>query len=232
MAITYDAVKPWGRSFSEYVGMFGLTETDLHGPILGCGDGPASFNAEATALGYQVTSVDPIYALTPLQIEQRIHETWEQIVEQMRQNMDMFVWTNFKSLDDVRDTRLRAMRRFIADLEQGQQEGRYIDASLPDLPFADSSFDLALCSNFLFMYSDNLSTAFHIAAVQEMGRVAREVRIFPLYDLANKESDHVIPVIEFMQAQGWQVARVPVDYEFLRGANQMLRLTPSTDQGP
>lgn len=224
MTITYADVKPWGRLFSEYVGMFGLTEGDLRKNILGCGDGPASFNAEATAMGYRVTSVDPIYVMTAAEIEQRVNETWQEILTQMRGNMDAYVWTKFNSLDEVRDARLSAMRRFIADVEQGKREGRYIDASLPHLPFEDGSFDLALCSNFLFMYSDHLSTEFHIVAVQEMCRVAREVRVFPLLDLANRESVHLAPVIAAMETQGYRVERVPVDYEFFLGANKMLRV--------
>ncbi len=224
MSITYDSVKPWGRLFSEYVGMFSLTAADLHGHILGCGDGPASFNAEATAMGHQVTSVDPIYALSAAQIEQRVNETWQDIVEQMRGHMDDFVWTKFSSLEEVRDARLKAMRMFLADLEQGKREGRYLDASLPDLPFENAHFDLALCSNFLFLYSDHLTTDFHIAAVQEMSRAAREVRVFPLQGLNNRESVHVNPVIDAMQTAGWAAERVRVDYEFHRGSDHMLRV--------
>jgi len=224
MPINYDDVKPWGRSFREYVGMFALTDADLQERILGCGDGPASFNAEASAQGRKVISVDPIYAMSAAQIEQRVNETWQVILNQMRPNMNSFVWTHFKSLDDVRDARLNAMRQFIADLEQGKSEGRYIDASLPELPFDEGSFDLALCSNFLFLYSDHFSTDFHIAAVQAMCRVANEARIFPLLDLDSRESVHVAPVIAALQAQGWTAERVRVDYEFLRGANHMLRI--------
>jgi len=47
MTIKYHDIKPWGRSFEEYVRMFSLTPPDLKRKILGCGDGPASFNAEA-----------------------------------------------------------------------------------------------------------------------------------------------------------------------------------------
>ncbi|MBX3083592.1 MAG: methyltransferase domain-containing protein [Anaerolineae bacterium] len=224
MTITYNEVKPWGRLFSEYVGMFGLTEDDLRKRILGCGDGPASFNAEATEKGYRVTSVDPIYVMTAAQIEQRVSETWQEILAQMRGNMDAYVWTKFKTVDEVGAARLSAMRQFVADLEQGKREGRYIDASLPSLPFEDGRFDLALCSNFLFMYSDHLSTTFHIDAVREMCRVAREVRIFPLLDLTNRESVHLAPVIAAMAQEGWQAERVPVDYEFFLGANKMLRV--------
>jgi hypothetical protein len=42
-------IVPWGRSFDEYRAMFALSEGDLGGRILGCGDGPASFNAKAIA---------------------------------------------------------------------------------------------------------------------------------------------------------------------------------------
>jgi hypothetical protein len=48
MAIQYPDIKPWGRSFDEYVRMFSLTHADIKRQILGCGDGPASFNAELT----------------------------------------------------------------------------------------------------------------------------------------------------------------------------------------
>jgi hypothetical protein len=225
MAITYDSVKPWGRLFSEYVGMFALTPADLQGRILGCGDGPASFNAEATMMGHQVISIDPIYAMSAAQIEQRVSETWWDIVEQMRGHMDDFVWTKFSSLDEVRDARLKAMKIFLADLEHGKREGRYLDASLPNLPFEDKQFDLGLCSNFLFLYSDHLSTEFHISAIQEMCRVAREVRVFPLQGLNNQESIHLNPVIDAMRESGWNAERVPVDYEFHRGSDQMLRVT-------
>jgi len=40
--------------------MFALTEDDRERAILGCADGPASFNAEATALDWHVTSADPL----------------------------------------------------------------------------------------------------------------------------------------------------------------------------
>ena len=53
MPFTIDGVVPWGRTMDEYCGMFDLGERELRGRILGCGDGPASFNAEMTAQGVQ-----------------------------------------------------------------------------------------------------------------------------------------------------------------------------------
>jgi hypothetical protein len=44
MSSTLNDVVPWGKSFDEYVAMFVLSDADLQRQILGCGDGPASFN--------------------------------------------------------------------------------------------------------------------------------------------------------------------------------------------
>ena len=78
---------------------------------------------------------------------------------------------------------MAAMRDFLDDYVAGKAQGRYVDAELPDLPFSDSSFDLALCSHFLFLYTTQLGEAFHHSAIREMCRVAAEVRIFPLLAL-------------------------------------------------
>jgi hypothetical protein len=55
MAFTLDQVIPWGRSWDEYRRLFGLTAEDLHGSLIGVGDGPASFNAKMAALGRRKT---------------------------------------------------------------------------------------------------------------------------------------------------------------------------------
>jgi len=54
-----------------------------------------------------------------------------------------------------------------------------------------NSFDLALCSHFLFLYSDQLSKQFYVQAIREMCRGASEVRIFPSIALDNRTSPHV-----------------------------------------
>lgn len=54
-------VVPWGRSLSEYRKMFSLLKSDFDKKILGCADGPASFNAELSEIGGNIISIDPIY---------------------------------------------------------------------------------------------------------------------------------------------------------------------------
>ena len=81
-----DQVVPWGRSFDEYRRMFALSEDDLRSRILGCADGPASFNAEALLAGHRVVSCDPLYRYTGDQIRERVQATSEVILEQTRRN--------------------------------------------------------------------------------------------------------------------------------------------------
>jgi hypothetical protein len=220
-------VIPWGRSYDEYRLMFDLTEHDLAGQILGCGDGPASFNAEATVWGQSVVSCDPIYAFSRDQIQQRVEACYETVISHVRQQPDGFVWNYFHDPDDLGRARLAAMERFLADLERGKAEGRYVVASLPALPFASGQFDLALCSHLLFLYSDHLSFEFHCASAEEMLRVAREVRIFPLLNLERRPSPHVEPLVRHLAERGWAAEARQVPYEFQRGGNQMLCIRQS-----
>lgn len=217
-------VVPWGRSFDEYERMFAMTRADLDRRVLGCADGPASFNAEATRRGHRVVSCDPIYQFDAAQLATRIDETSIEVLAQTRRNAHEFVWTDIPSVEALGDLRLHAMRVFLEDFGAGRADGRYVDAALPALPFADRSFDLALCSHFLFLYTLQFDLAFHRAAVRELCRVARDVRIFPLLALGGEPSPYVAPVTAEFAALGYAVTVERVPYEFQRGGNQMLRL--------
>ena len=222
---TLDQVVPWGRSFSEYQRMFALTDSDLRLSILGCGDGPASFNAEATRRGSRVISSDPIYRWDAADIRHGIAATFDQILDQTRRNADEFVWDAIQSVEQLGQLRMAAMETFLDDFDPGKAQGRYVPAALPMLPFGDTSFDLALCSHFLFLYSDQLGEAFHLSAIREMCRVATEVRIFPLLALGGGRSPHVESSVDGLRASGFDVSIDDVPYEFQRGGNQMLRIS-------
>lgn len=221
---TLDQVVPWGRSFDEYRRMFTLTDKDLERRIVGCGDGPASFNAAATRRGTAVLSCDPIYRYDVDQIRTRIASTCDQILQQTRANADEFVWTSIRSVEELRTARMAAMNDFLNDYTAGKLQGRYVDAELPNLPFDDASFGLALCSHFLFLYTTQLGEDFHWLAVREMCRIADEVRIFPLLALGATRSPLVDKVVEQCGNLGFNVSIETVEYEFQRGGNQMMRV--------
>lgn len=222
---TLEQVVPWGRSFDEYRRMFALTEADLGRSILGCGDGPASFNAEATERGARVVSCDPIYAFRVAEIDARIAATADLVLEQTRTNSGEFVWD--QSIPDVETLgriRMTAMQAFLEDFDAGKVDGRYVEAALPALPFPDRSFDLALCSHFLFLYTSQLGETFHQEAIRELCRVAGEVRVFPLLTLGGQPSPYVAACLTWLRGAEHQVSIERVPYEFQRGGNQLLRI--------
>jgi hypothetical protein len=221
---TLEQVVPWGRSFDEYCSMFALSSDDLALRILGCADGPASFNAEATRRGTAVTSCDPIYRWEAVQIRERIVATYDQIIDQTRRNIDEFVWSSIRSVDELGQVRMAAMEAFLSDYRQGRAAGRYVEAELPTLAFADRSFDLALCSHLLFLYSVQLGDEFHRDSLRELCRVAREVRVFPLLALGGQRSPLVDRSVADLRESGHDVSIEGVPYEFQRGGNQMLRI--------
>lgn len=222
MSFTLEKVVPWGRSFDEYVAMFGLSAADLGKRILGCGDGPASFNALLTRQGGRVLSVDPLYRFSAEDIRRRIEETYAEVMAQTQQNRDEFTWTTINTVEELGQMRLTAMERFMADYPSGVEQKRYVNGELPRLPFADGEFDFALCSHLLFLYSAQLSEDFHVASIRELCRVAGEARIFPLLELGARTSRHLQPVTNRLTAQGYAVSLVSVPYEFQRGGNKMM----------
>jgi hypothetical protein len=221
---TLDQIVPWGRTFDEYRLMFALTERECGLRLLGCADGPASFNAIATRQHISVCSCDPLYRFSAGEIRDRVAATQDTVMEQFRRNADQFLWTTISSPTHLRELRLGAMNQFLADYPAGKAEGRYVAAELPTLPFGTRSFDLVLCSHFLFLYSDHLGEAFHRAAVRELCRVADECRIFPLVALPGHRSPWVDPVLRTVAALGLTASIETVPYEFSRGANQMMRI--------
>lgn len=180
-------VVPWGQSFAEYQAMFGLSADDLTKRILGCGDGPASFNAEAT-----------------------------------QQGADGYIWDSLSSVEALGRVRMQAMTAFLADFDAGCQQGRYLPASLPSLPFPDSGFDLALCSHYLFLYSDHVDELAHLSSMRELCRVASEVRVFPVISLDGETSRHLDSVMTALAADGFDVSLQAVSYRFQKGATEML----------
>ena len=204
--------------------MFLLSESDLNKTILGCGDGPACFNAEWTQLGGKVVSADPVYQFSPEQIKSRIEELYPEIMEQMSKTAENYVWANIKSVADLGKIRMDAMSKFLLDFSSAPA-GRYVNSGLPNLPFENLQFDIALCSHYLFLYSDQVSEKEHLAAITEMCRVAKEIRIYPLVALNGSKSKHIEAVTTLLKNLNRKILFKKVNYEFQKGATEMLVAT-------
>lgn len=226
MGLKLESVIPWGRNFAEYVKMFNLTPDELKLNILDCASGPASFNAEMTDRGYNVISCDPVYYFSAAEIRQRIQDTYSTVVNGLKANLDCYVWHEITSPEHLGQLRMAAMEKFLADFDFGLKEGRYLPHGLPVLPFNNSQFDLALCSHFLFTYSEQLLEEFHLAAIREMCRVAKEVRIFPILNISGEVSPILESVMNKLEMQGYSLELKQVLYEFQKGGNQILKVCP------
>ncbi|MCD4780951.1 MAG: SAM-dependent methyltransferase [Candidatus Omnitrophica bacterium] len=223
MTFELSKIVSWGRMHDEYVRMFNLSDIDLKKKILSCADGPSGFNCYQSQKGYSVVSIDPTYQYSSREIREQVLSVKAEVLTQLQKNLKVFVWNKFKSPEELIDARINAMEVFLKDYELGKKDGRYLSESLPKLSFMDKTFDIVLCSHFLFTYSTHLDTNFHIAAILEMLRVSSEVRVFPLLDLNGQPSIHVNDVLNELKQRNIHSEILTVPYEIQCGGNQMLR---------
>jgi hypothetical protein len=185
---TLDSMQFFGRVAADYEAMFSIRLQDLRDlRVLDCPSGPGSFVAEGHAAGVQVIGVDPLYKQPLDALVQRGSDDVHTTIGRMRANASRFADID---LDAYAHSKLRALARFASDFQEGSIDGRYVAASLPNLPFADRAFDITLSAHLLFTYSDPASGGllpdspftleWHLAAADELLRVThRELRLYP-----------------------------------------------------
>lgn len=221
MTFKLDNVVPWGRSFDEYSLMFQLCDSDKAKKIASFGDGPSSFNYEATQKGYSIFSFDPIYQFSKEELQNRIEEVRKIVMKQVEENKNNYIWNNIKDLNELENLRISAMRVFLEDYNIGRKQGRYVEHELPNrLQIKENSFDMGLSSHFLLLYT-KLGYDFHIKAISEMLRVCKEVRIFPILDLNSEQTELIFNVIEYFNKRN-NIEIRETSYEFQKNGNKLL----------
>ncbi len=151
-----------------------------------------------------MTSIDPIYQFSAWKdIQLRIRETYAEIIDQTRKNLNEFKWDKVQTLEELGRIRMEAMSKFLVDYQDDRS--RYLPIELPNLPFGNEEFQLALCSHFLFLYSKQNSLYFHIQSLVELCRVATEVRVFPLLELGAIKSRHLDQTIRKLEQSGFKI---------------------------
>lgn len=207
--------------------MFALDSTDLSGRVLDCSAGAADFSAIAAQRGARAVAVDPAYALSKdaLTDQARIDAGRGRGIAEAY--ADRFTWDWYGEPERRDRMRQQALARFVTD--RVVTPGRYVAGQLPQLPFRDQVFDLALCSHLLFTWADVLGRAWHAAALAELARVAREVRVFPTVVQGPGEP---VPfwaeLMDDVVEAGLHAELRRVGYEFQVGADQMLVVTASS----
>lgn len=222
--IDLDRVIFIGRTFEEYVSLFNLsTDRIMSTRILDCPAGACSFTAEANQKGGDVTAIDIAYYHPVDKLKDKGLIDIEHGVSHLQSAQDNYVWDYFKSVEDLKQTRIRALLNCTDDMIHHPE--RYIAATLPDLPFQDNEFELTLSAHLLFMYSDRLDIEFHRSTLLELMRVtSKEIRIFPIVNQSSEISEHLEEILDLIELEGWEYEIERVPYEFQRKANQFLRI--------
>ncbi|MFE4975901.1 methyltransferase domain-containing protein [Kitasatospora sp. NPDC056651] len=220
------------RSFAEYRAMFALDDRDLAQRVLDCPGGAASFVAEAGRRGLDAVAVDRQYAEHREELGLLVERETSFKREVLVKETAGYVWSWYADVDDLVRQWTANARAFRADI--AARPHRYVAGSLPELPFADDSFDLVLSSHLLFSYGGRLGEEFHRAALAELARVARrEVRIFPLvaHDTGARYAG-LDRLREELAALGVPSRTERVAYEFRPGENEMLVLSTEDYRTP
>lgn len=211
-----------GRTFEEYLAMFDLESCDLEGErILDCPSGVGSFVARAADHGVSVVGADRAYQRPPAELARRSQADTDAVADQLPEKRDLFDWEYYGSVEGRIELLERACETFLTDY-RSTSSGRYVAGALPDLPFADDVFSLALSAHLLFLYDDRFDRTFHVASLRELARVAREVRVYPLQGLDAEPSALLDPVLRELQVKGYDVEIRPTPFEFQRGSTDQL----------
>ncbi|MBF0170040.1 MAG: methyltransferase domain-containing protein [Nitrospinae bacterium] len=221
-----DRIAFYGRTLDEYQRIYDLTDEALKTKrILDVAAGSASFAAEVTARGGKVVAVDPYYAHDAETLTRECRADIDRIVEAFAVSAHKFDFSFYGDLESRVAYAHRALATFAADFDAGKEEGRYVAASLPTLPFADASFDLALVGHFLSTYGPRLGAPFVEAALRECLRVADEVLVYPLLTLAGTPYGPLPAILDRLAADGSGHRFEPTAFAFQRGADSRLHLS-------
>ncbi|MBB6673891.1 class I SAM-dependent methyltransferase [Cohnella nanjingensis] len=215
------------RSYDEYLQMFNLTEERLReGPVLDAAGGASSFTAALCALGLDARAADPFYGGDREAVISAAEAEIGVSSAKLEANRAFYDWSYYGSPERHRALREASCARFAGHFRSDEGNGRYAAAALPNLPYADGTFSLALCSHFLFLYADQFGPEFHEAALRELLRVVKpggEVRIYPLISLRWEPYAHLPGLLEALGELA-EASEMPGRLPFVPVQSPVLRL--------
>ena len=214
----------WGHHLDEYQEMFDCSLDNQSLRILEYGCGASAVNKEGHDHGMSVVSCDPLFVLDKSTLSTQVSLIFEDMLDQMKMHQSLFDFSAYGGFDAFIAHRRDGVRTFFEDYELGLQEERYCLMNDLNLSFPDFSFDLALSSHYLFADLDNQDGDFHLNAILELARVAKEVRIFPLIDRYGVLSPLLGPVLLGLQKNNYGVEVKEVKYHLQPKGNAMLRV--------
>lgn len=214
----------WGHHVSEYKEMFDISDASLQANLLEYGCGASAVNTELHQQGTTMVSIDPLFALSKPELIQKVTDGFDERAEQVLADQTQFNVDNYGGMDAFLASRRAGIDIFFADYNAGVEEGRYQALVDGALPFDNFAFDLALSSHYLFANAADDAVAYHLETIQELARVAKEVRIFPLIERAGTPSVLLGPVLLGLQQANLGAEVREVSCALYPEGNAMLRV--------
>jgi SAM-dependent methyltransferase len=207
--------------------MFKLVDTDWkEGPVLDVAGGASSFTAQLNVMGIPAFAVDPFYAGLTEDVITAANQEIDTSSAKIAANAGAYDWSFYGSPELHRQRREQSLVLFAEDFRSEDAGSRYYPASLPHLPFESNTFELVVCSHFLFLYADSFGEAFHTAAIAELLRVLKpgaELRIYPLVTLKWEACPFISSLLREFQGQV-EVEYIMTGLPFMPVPSSLLRL--------
>lgn len=216
-------ISTWIYNLKDYRQIFDIKDSELDLKILDYPGGIASFNAEMHQLGFDVVSTDVLYQKNESEMRAFAENFYVQQTGLLNVLKERLQQSDPEYINAIVEKWQLSKDIFLNDYATGKSELRYREIKGLNLDFEDHEFELALCSDFMF-HSESVHTASPEQHLQELCRVAEEVRIFPLLDEHGNISENLGPVMLKMQADNYGIEIREVPYTKIKGGNAMLRV--------
>lgn len=204
--------------------MFALSPANLERTILSVASGGSSLGAELRTQNSMVTSLDPLYKQPPEVVEQLITRQLQRLEGLIVENSPEWVWSYHGGKPSLLASRKKTFDAFLSDYRLHYGSQYYRASSLPFLS-TERTYDLCLCSHFLFLYSNLLDYDFHITSIRSLLKVANELRIYPIMTQALVQYPHLDTLRTELQENGFRSRVVSVSYRLRRDSDHMLVVT-------
>ena len=214
----------WGHHLDEYQEMFDLKDHEIKGRILEYASGPSAFNVEVAPFANERVSCDALFNLDLATLRSKANLVFADRAEQIAAKADHYDFSRYGNIQGLMAKRQEGMEVFFADYLRGLAESRYLGIQEIELPFFDFKFDIALSSHYFFADLDNQDIDFHLRTIEELARVAYEVRIFPLLDCHGELSAFLGPILLGLQQKNYGTEVRSGPYHLQPKGNAMLRV--------
>lgn len=211
----------WGHTAADYQKMFDLDA--FPNRTLEFASGISTLNLEH-AQPAKVQSLDPRFVLDADTLKCKAELIFHDMKDCIEHYSNRYDFKAYGGLEAFMQTRYDGMQRFFMDYKAGLAEGRYRAINALQLPYDDFYFDLALSSHYFFAGLAEQDLAFHIHMLQELARVAKEVRIFPLIHSDGSMPPELGPVLLALQQAGYGAEVRSISDPIEPEGNAMLRV--------